>query len=1159
MTGEDEPVQIETLDIVRAPGFETNGFSVDELSSGINLIHGPNAAGKTTTAESIEKMLWPDAADTSEQLVGHLSMNGERWRVDVSNGTAEYQRNGQEAGPPTLPSQEHRDRYRLCLHDLMQQETRNESFAETIERESAGGFDIAAAHDELGYKDSPITRNKGEYQTATRAVEAWREKRREAEGLEEERSRLTRLRDELEDAKQARAEKTALNQAITYCEAKTAFEKAKDERDAFPDVLERVDGDEFEQVETLDDEIREWKAEKTDAEKAREDAEDALDEAALPDDGVPDGKVTGLKKRRDDLDDAESRKRSLGEELEAAKETRRNARTDIPLDVEQADLIDLDPGAWAEVSEFARHAQTVHAEQEFQQSVSQWVENEDPPEEDLQALKRGSKALEEWLITVPETGVASDGDAAFRIGVASALIVSIAGITLGVLVNPILFAVVLLGIGLFAYGYHQRQDTETVDDGRTTHRNSFEQTGLASPESWTEAAVRDRLIEIYDAIAEYEIIDERRQKRDTLLDKNDLEEKQQALAEKREELEEKLGTAPDATDIELAVIVRRVLDWQRAHDAVVGLEKELETVAENLSDARNALQNELAAFGYEDIEDSADAAEAVRDLEHRKSKHENATRDLDDAVETIETAEQKISEAQEQRDQVFTTLELDPGDRTGLQALCDQIDEYEQAKKDVERAKAVVEQEEAELEGQIAYEPELKDRDLQQLKRELREVEDTANRHDEIQKRIADIEAKIREAKTDTEVEDAIAEKDRALDTLREQLDADQSAMVGDVLVNHVQDVAVEANRPAVFRRANELLATITYGRYELDLVEGEQTFRAFDTATQKGYALDELSSGTRVQVLLAVRLAFVEQQEHGAKLPIVLDETLANTDDLRAEVIIDSLIELARDGRQIFYFSAQGDEVAKWHDALEDSEVDWTTIDLADVRELDGTVQVPDLDTIDSVRPDPPSTTGHDHESYGELLDVPPFNPYNGAGTAHLWYLVEDIDVLHDLLEIGVDRVGQLENLLDRGRNEFVPADAETLETIQQNAAALDEFAQCWQIGRGDPVDRDVLEASGAISETFIDRVTELAAELGGDGKQLVEALHAREVDRFRGDKADELDDYLQENGYIVSRDPLDDDELSLRMTERLVDQGVPREQAAARTSDLLERVAHG
>jgi len=128
----------------------------------------------------------------------------------------------------------------------------------------------------------------------------------------------------------------------------------------------------------------------------------------------------------------------------------------------------------------------------------------------------------------------------------------------------------------------------------------------------------------------------------------------------------------------------------------------------------------------------------------------------------------------------------------------------------------------------------------------------------------------------------------------------------------------------------------------------------------------------------------------------------------------------------------------------------------------------------------------------------------------------------------------------------------------MQQNAAALDEFAQRWCIGRGEPVDRAVLDASGAISETFIDRVTALAKELNGDGEQLVEALHAGEVDRFRSNKADELENYLRKEGYIVERESPDDDEIRLHMTRRLVDHDVPRDQATERAADLLGRVTH-
>ncbi|QSG02868.1 ATP-binding protein [Natranaeroarchaeum sulfidigenes] len=1157
MTAENEPVTVEQLDIVRAPGFETGGFEIDGCCPGINLVHGPNGAGKTTTANSIMRVLWPDVVSNGEKLVGQLSLNGEQWRVDVSNTRAEYQRNGQEASAPNLPPVDQRDRYLLSLHDLLQRDTRNESFAETIERESAGGYDLSAAHDELGYGESPITRRKGVYQDAQDAVETWRDERTDAKGLEEERSRLTKLRSELEEAKQARDQKEVLAQAITYREAKSDHQDAKEELGEFPGVLEQVGGDELSQVEELDEQIDEWEIEKQESEAKQEDAEATLEATALPEDGVSEGVIARLKRRRDTLEEAESRKDEVEEALEGAKAERQSAREGIPLEIDHDALVDLQPGTWKDVSEFARTAEQVQAERQRRETIEQWADTEEPPEADLRSLERGSKALEEWLMAGQNVEVASGGEAAFRIGAVSAGVVSLAGVALGVLVNPLLFSVVLVGVALFVYGYRQQGDTETSGSGREPHRESFKQTGVESPASWTENEVRDRLVEIYDEIAEHKVVEERQQKRDALVAEQDIDSKQEALAAKREDLREEIGAAPETTDIELAVIVRRVLDWQEVNDEVVRLEAELDRVQENLEEGRETIQSELGEYGSDEVNDSATATERIRELERRQSDYETATRELTDAKETIEKATGKLTKLQDEQEEIFTTLDLDPGDRDALEALCEQVEEYGDAKSEVEQTAAIVEQEEEELETLPAFKPELKEEELPALKQELRQAKETAERYDSIQEQISGIEAKIKEAKSGSEVEEAITEKERALTALGEQLDDDYSAMVGDVLVEHIQEKTVEASRPSVFQRANELLATITHGRYELMLAEGEQTFRAYDTAKQKGFALEKLSSGTRVQVLLAVRLAFVEQQEQGAKLPILLDETLANTDDLRAEVIIESLIELAKEGRQIFYFTAQGDEVAKWRVALEEtSDVEWTTIDLAEVQDLSESVQVPTVDSIESLTPSPAEPDADDHESYGDVLGVEPFNPYDGAGTAHLWYVVEDIEVLYDLLELGIERVGQLQNLLERDRSGFVPAEPKTLDEVQQNIAALEEFAQAWQIGRGDPVDRSVLEVADGVSDTYIERVSELAEELGGDAEQLVEALYSGDVDRFRRNKAEELEDYLQAHGYIVSREPLADDDIRIRMIERLVEAGVDRDDAAGRAAELLERV---
>jgi len=70
-------------------------------------------------------------------------------------------------------------------------------------------------------------------------------------------------------------------------------------------------------------------------------------------------------------------------------------------------------------------------------------------------------------------------------------------------------------------------------------------------------------------------------------------------------------------------------------------------------------------------------------------------------------------------------------------------------------------------------------------------------------------------------------------------------------------------------------------------------------------------------------------------------------------------MIELARNGRQVFYFTAQGDEVAKWTAALESTNgVDHEIVDLATVRDVDDTVHIPDTDSVESHTPQAPAPT---------------------------------------------------------------------------------------------------------------------------------------------------------------------------------------------------------
>lgn len=1159
-----DPLTIRGVNIIRTPGFDSESFTVDDLSEGINIIHGPNAAGKTTVAKSIEWLFWPDTCNGHTRLVGQLSRNGEDWRIELDNGRVQYQCDGQDVNGPTLPPSDQRDRYRLWLHDLLQHETRNESFAKTIARESAGGYDLAAARETLDYHDSPSTRGKNVVQDAEDAVDAWRDARREQEELQQEETRLSRLRNELEEARAAKDRVKLLEQAISYAEARDELTAAQANLEEFPDVLAEVDGDEVSKVQDLKFGIEEWEEKKREAQTTKDEAENQLIEADLPDDGIPIGFLDCLKRLRDRLESLEEDRTSLEQELNGAHEKRANVRTDIPLDVDQETLCDLQPVDWQTVSEFARTADKVNAERAKRTAIESWLQDGSEPssspeeEVDRSTLERGSNALENWLAASPPD-TATDGTDTFRVALVSSVLLAGAGIALGTLVHPALFATLLAASGILWYGYRARSQQADDSDPRVTHQQSFQQIELAQPESWTPEAVRERLLNIYDALAARKLTEERKQRRDSLLaNTTDLDEKQQTLDETREDLRARLGAAPETTDVELTVIMKRVLDWQTVHDEVVRLDEELTTADRQIDTARRTLTTMLSPYGEGDIDGAPMATEAIRKLQHRQDLHEGATADLKRAKGTIDEADSKIANLQTERDAIYTNLDLEIGALDELQALCDQVADYEDAQRAVEQCQTRAEDRGDTLEKLPGYESELKERDRSELTDEVAQAQNTADRYDTTQTEIAEIETKISEAKTDDGVESAISERERALDILEDQLEADYASMVGDVLVDHLQDATMEVGRPAVFERARDILATITYGRYRLAFDEDATVFRAYDERKQKSFALDELSSGTRVQVLLAIRIAFVDQQEQGHKLPFLLDETLGNADDHKAEVIIDAMLELARNGRQIFYFTAQGDEVAKWLAALEDVDtISHHVIDLSDVRDLKRTLQVPTIDEVATLTPDPPSPEGHDHASYGDALDVPPFNPHTSVDGAHLWYVVDDIEFLSQLLSLGIECWGQLKNLLERGNSALISADGAELAVVQQNVAGLEAFIDAWQIGHGDPVDRTVLEASGAVSNTFIDEVTKLAASVDGDAEAIIEALDTGAVDHFRNDKQQELEVYFREHGYIDPMEPLNDDEIRIRVIERLVEAGVARETSEERTTQLLSRVA--
>ena len=158
----------------------------------------------------------------------------------------------------------------------------------------------------------------------------------------------------------------------------------------------------------------------------------------------------------------------------------------------------------------------------------------------------------------------------------------------------------------------------------------------------------------------------------------------------------------------------------------------------------------------------------------------------------------------------------------------------------------------------------------------------------------AEIRTRLNDAGADGKLEQAAAEESRARQVLEDKRDEALLAVATKTLLDDVERAFEAEHEPVVLRRARDVFADVTAQAFDLRL-RGDGTFIAHDVEQEAARELAELSSGTRMQLLLALRLAWIETQEQGGEaLPLFLDEALTTSDERRFAVMAQSLKRLA-------------------------------------------------------------------------------------------------------------------------------------------------------------------------------------------------------------------------------------------------------------------------
>ena len=1129
-------MKLKRLSIDRLPGID-QPFEIESSGTGVHVVFGPNAIGKSSICRAVEALYWDDRGPTQRIFVtGRFELNGEEWWAERDGPRRQWRCADVDGVPPQLPASHNHRYFFLRLRDLIDpSRDGTQEIASEIRRQMSGGFDldrIAEVHfSGIGKRHG--RRQRDDFNTALRAVQEAEGKQRALQRRMEE---LGALEAELETASSAAHRLPWVRRAIGHAERAEEHAGTLGNLAALPDALANLTGREIDQVEELQARIVTLNEQASELAGNREAARAAIRDSRLSGE-VDQSELAIWRQSAEELG-----RREL--ELQTARihvgECRRELGAALSaMGGADADDVDLTLEEHGQLFEFLRSAESLRT----QKSAIEWrmrllanIEESDAGETRLEDLRAAVDVLRRWL-RAPRPDTLQDRFRTRRGWILIAVAMAAAGTIMAVLVDPSFGFLLTAGIGVLATAILLRSANPAAG-ARSHEEEAFARIDVESPEDWEAGSVEARLRSLEVEVASIGSRLQRAQDRD--VDRQALEsqlnglvEAETSLEERRESLLESLRLDSMQPDAEL-IDVARALDQLRAtrikHEGAAGRVDEIEAKhSQLLSDLADVLQR----HGEPPPADATSTKIRLANLSDRNSQLAKAVADERQAVVQLERICAEREKTLHSVEQIYTRASVNEGDLPGLTALLNLLPEYRDLKERASRLKSQIDLDRDELAK--ADEAELAEGDRETLERLEDDLSAVAEKADDLRGEIADINAQVTEAKRGSNLQQLIAGQEQARSALQDHRDEALFARAGKFLVETVEQEYEQNQMPRVFERARDHFSQFTHHGYELRLsrAAGSPRLFAVDLRNGENRELDELSDGTRAQLLLAARMAFAEEVERGSTLPLFLDEALDQSDPARFEAIAQSLGRIANDqGRQIFYLTSDPLDCERIRYALDEDAI-VADIDLGSIRAdamavtEPATLRVPARTVI-------PTPDGASPEHYAVSLRVPAFTPGLGYARQHFFYLLsDDLNLLHIFLVNGIEQAGQWQTVSGTLLAQRLGSTSLTSQEIDSRVSLLEVFCEAWMQGRGQAVDRDVLVQSGAVSERFLDDVTAIARELGGGSEPLVGALRARNDPRLRGfrhSSVNDLEEYLRDNGYLDDRPTLEENELRIR-----------------------------
>jgi uncharacterized protein YhaN len=1133
-------------------GFSGQGFTVPALGPGIIVIHGPNGVGKSTLSLGMNLLLWEQvAAPPGTVLRAQVQVAGapqvrERFqeRLTARAGAAEV------AASP-WPGPETRDRYTFSLSDLLQANQSNQAFGEHLRQQMQGGVNFQALRTGVGALGAFSRSNIGPARDLKEAQDRVLAQAREQgaqENLEAEVRDLQAEVGRLEEYRRSEQRLGALDKGLDALEQLLDREEALAPfaaSEALLELLQDSDGDRCAELRAARDE----------AVTAR--AALAAQLQAL------DGELTLL-----NLQGTPAREAALAaSHLAAALQEAARALEAQEAELAQAQASLEDWGRahpWLAAEDYpgpevsrerlqtaltlSRQLEQSHATRHALSELAGQMGPEDPAAP-VQALTAAAALLEEWLDRrrrLEGLAMAPSRPAAVAL-LAGGFVAGLAALGAALWGGAYLLAgataatLALLAFGALALRPARRGDPGQAQRDLAETQARFIALGITEPAPtvWDEAHVRNAVSALREALALAGGQAWRNGFRTAVRNRRETEAARWAdLRAEAGQLARQLNLPADAAEPFggfLALMTSRLEEGLKLRAGLAAVQGRIRHALATLHEREGEAAALLAAFGRQGGAAPRAALTALAaDLDTALRLSEDRTR------VAARLAQARQDSPQERLDQFLGQREL-------------QVDTFQEAWTLRARWKPLREAHAAQrnlVESLLARE--------HQWSAEVQALADRGGdplplRREDLRQRHAAVQAERHACRLlleglGTRQED-LGRKRLALETLNrggtlaalilerdlaaQRLEAvRQKELEGrtlTLLIDRLERRCAEEDLPPQLRRASELFQVFTRHRYTLQFLGG--AFLAREGS--QTLALHELSEGTRLQLLMAVRLAYVEHQEEpgGIQLPLFLDEVLANCDDERALAIIDAIRIMAGSGRQIFYFTAQQDEVEKWR-TLGGASVQ--VVDLANLRSLEAQRRIP-LPLRDWARPAVPGPGDAPLLDYAQALGAPGAALWIPVHQQHPWLacIEGDQPLLHDLLRGGLTTLGQMQRFL---QDQEGPAP----QRLRLSLTLLEAAQLALQGARPRPLDPAKLEQ--AEIRNLVDKTNLLAAfaEAGGDPRRLLEAT----IPGVGPTRKVNVKEWLVREGHLVEAAP-SAAELLLTLKVRFSSQLAPEAEA--------------